>query len=111
MTESHPSAATRYRSIDVPVRGGELRVGVWEPENPAERATAPTILAIHGGTASHRCWVSLADRLAGCRFVAPDLRGRGRSNELPGPYGMRQHAADVAAVLDFLQIPSTLVVG
>jgi len=111
MTAIQPDAANSYRSIDVPVPGGELRVGIWEPTNPAQDDVVPTVLAIHGITASHRCWLSLADRLPGHRIVAPDLRGRGRSNELPGPYGMQQHAADVTAVLDFLEIPQALVVG
>jgi lipase len=111
MTATHPESANRYHSIDVPVRGGELRVGIWEPANPAEGREPPTVLAIHGITASHRCWLSLADRLPGYRIVAPDLRGRGRSNELPGPYGMQQHAADVTAVLDFLELAQALVVG
>jgi pimeloyl-ACP methyl ester carboxylesterase len=32
-------------------------------------------------------------------LAAPDLRGRGHSNELPGPYGLERHARDVVAVL------------
>ncbi len=35
----------RYSTHDVPVRGGSLRVGVWEPE--AGSATG-TLVAIHG---------------------------------------------------------------
>ena len=114
-----------YRTVDVPVRGGNLRVGVWEPraESPvgaaspdapsadAPLADTPTIVAVHGVTASHRCWDMVAARLPGFRVVAPDLRGRGRSNALPGPFGMSQHADDLAAVLDFLAIPRAVVVG
>ena len=98
----------RYRTTDIPVDGGDLRVGVWEPDGaPA----APVVLALHGVTASHRCWGPVADRLTGTRFVAPDLRGRGRSAELPGPYGMARHADDAVAVLDRLDIASAVVVG
>ncbi len=32
-------------------------------------------------------------------LAAPDLRGRGQSRELPGPYGLDRHARDVVAVL------------
>ena len=48
---------------------------------------------------------------AGVRLIAPDLRGRGRSNTLPGPFGMTRHADDMAAVLDFLGVPRAVVVG
>lgn len=96
-----------YRTLDVPVRGGRLRVGVWGPED----AGAPTILAVHGVTASHRAWPMVAAALPGVRVIAPDLRGRGRSAHLPGPYGMPQHADDLAAVLDALGVRRTVVVG
>jgi len=32
-------------------------------------------------------------------LAAPDLRGRGHSRDLPGPYGLDRHVADVTAVL------------
>ena len=99
----------RYRAVDVPVRGGELRVGLWEPESGERRA--PTVLALHGITASHRSWVAVADRLRDVRIIAPDLRGRGRSRDLPGPYGIAVHADDMAAVLDGLDVPRALVMG
>ncbi|WP_111767069.1 alpha/beta hydrolase [Nakamurella deserti] len=99
----------RYRTLDVPVRGGELRLGVWEPAGADGRA--PTVVAVHGVTASHRCWSMVADRLPQVRIVAPDLRGRGRSAGLPGPYGMAGHADDIAAVLDALEVPTATVVG
>ena len=81
------------------------------PPQLRDIADAPTILAIHGVTASHRCWDMLAAALPGHRLITPDLRGRGRSNTLPGPYGMAQHADDMADVLDFLGVPQALVVG
>jgi len=99
---------TRERhEIDVPVSGGMLHVGVWE----AEAADAPTALLIHGVTSSHLAWPFVADRLPGVRLIAPDLRGRGRSNALPGPAGMAAHAADMVALLDALGIERTVVVG
>jgi lipase len=104
--------ADRYRTVDVPVRGGDLRVGIWEPADAAVHpAAAPTVLAVHGITASHRSWLSVADRLPGARVIAPDLRGRGRSNELPGPYGITGHADDLVRVLDHLDVPSAVVIG
>ncbi|MCH1868516.1 alpha/beta fold hydrolase [Nocardioides sp. CFH 31398] len=90
--------APAYRTTTVAVDGGDLTVGVWGPDDP----DAPTVVAVHGITASHRCWPLVAEALPGTRVVAPDLRGRGRSADLPAPYGMARHAADVAAVLDAL---------
>lgn len=96
-----------YRTFDVPVRGGMLRVGEWAPSDP----DAPTVVAAHGITASHLAWAAIADALPDVRLVAPDLRGRGRSNGLPGPFGMRQHAEDLAAVSEHLGLRRSLVVG
>lgn len=103
----------RYRAHDVPVRGGTLRVGVWEPEvSPEPAGTAPTMVLVHGITASHVCWAELAAAMPHVRLVAPDLRGRGRSRDLPGPYGMPSHSDDVAAALEHLGVPGPVpVVG
>lgn len=112
-TELLPSLAAvvgdRYGSHEVPVRGGDLHVGVWEPATGDPNA--PTILAIHGITSSHVAWPLLADALPDVRIVAPDLRGRGRSRDLPAPYGMPSHADDVAAVLDHFGVDTAVVVG
>lgn len=102
--------STRYRTVDVPVDGGSLRVGVWEPAAGPD-AEVPTVLLVHGVTASHRSWDLLADRLPDVRLVAPDLRGRGRSNEVAGPAGMTAHARDLVAVLDHLGVETLTVVG
>lgn len=61
---------------------------------------ARALLAIHGITANSHAWGAVAAHLTARRILAPDLRGRGRSNSLPGPYGLRTHASDLAAVLD-----------
>lgn len=94
-----------YRRLSVPARGGELAVGTWGDES------MPAVLAVHGVTANHLTWPLVAQHLPGIRLVAPDLRGRGRSNTLPGPWGMPQHADDLAAVLDQLGIDRAVVLG
>ena len=77
------------RAVAVPVPGGDLQVGVWDASDAGEPGgDAPTIMAIHGVTSSHLAWELLAEQLPGVRIVAPDLRGRGRSNELEGAAGM-----------------------
>lgn len=100
---------SRYRTLDVPVDGGDLRVGVWEPEEGG--VDAPTVLLVHGVTASHLSWPLVAERLPDVRVVAPDLRGRGRSNRLTGPAGMAAHARDLVAVLDAVGADRVVVVG
>jgi pimeloyl-ACP methyl ester carboxylesterase len=93
-----------YRRILVPVDGGDLTVGVWGHG-------VPMALAVHGITSSHLAWAVVADRLGGGALAAVDLRGRGGSAELPGPYGMARHAADCVAMLDALGVSNTVVVG
>lgn len=93
--------------VSVPVEGGVLRVGILGAQDP----DAPTVIAVHGITASHRCWLRVATDLPEVRIIAPDLRGRGRSNALPGPYGLRQHAADLERVLDHFKLSSAVAVG
>ena len=89
-----------------PVHGGSLAGGEWRADAPGV-----PVLAVHGITATHRNWDLLAAALPGVRVIAPDLRGRGRSNGLPAPYGLIQHADDLAAALDALGVPRVLVVG
>lgn len=101
---------TRYSTRDVEVDGGPLRVAVWEPSEFPHRLV-PTVLAVHGITANHLCWPLLAQAMPDVRIVAPDLRGRGRSNALPGPFGMPAHADDMARVLTATGSERAVVVG
>ena len=98
-----------YRTSSVAVRGGELAVASWEPEGLA--VDAPTVVAIHGITSAHTAWPLVAHRLPGVRVLAPDLRGRGRSNRLPAPYGMAQHEVDVLATMDHFGVERATMVG
>ncbi|HYZ28611.1 MAG TPA: alpha/beta hydrolase [Thermoleophilaceae bacterium] len=95
--------------FDVPVIGGGLRVvRAGPPVDDAERI----VLAVHGVTASLMTWRTLARELdSGVCMLAPDLRGRGRSSKLPGPYGIAQHVADLIAVLDHVGAPPVVLVG
>jgi lipase len=83
------------RLIDVPVEGGDLRLLVW---GSGKRVA----VALHGITASAMSWQGVARQMpSGWTLAAPDLRGRGHSRDLPGPYGLEAHVADVAAVLKY----------
>ncbi|MFZ2016420.1 MAG: alpha/beta hydrolase [Nocardioides sp.] len=90
-------------TLDVPVAGGSLRVTSWE-------GSGTPVLAIHGITSSAWAWPFLASELDR-PLVAPDLRGRGRSNTLPGPYGLVAHAEDCAAVVEAVSDQPVVVVG
>jgi lipase len=95
--------------FEVPVAGGMLHVARAGP--PADRAEC-VVLAIHGVTASLMTWRSIARELrVGTCLLAPDLRGRGRSANLPGPYGMAVHVTDMLAVLDHAGARSAVLVG
>lgn len=96
-----------FRGVDVAVPGGLLRVGVRDADDP----DAPTVVLVHGVTSSHRAWDDVARHLPGVRLVAPDLRGRGRSNGVTGRAGMARHADDLVAVLDELGVRQALLVG
>lgn len=64
--------------------------------------TGPRIaIAAHGITASGMAFRAVARQLPeDWSLIALDLRGRGGSNELPGPYGMNRHAEDICAAAE-----------
>ena len=94
-----------YEALDVPVAGGTLHVGRWG-DGPK------VVVAAHGITGNHRSWQGVARALpADVTLVAPDLRGRGRSAALPGPFGMRSHAQDLVALLDHLDLQRCVLAG
>ena len=96
---------TPYDSFDIDVPGGTLHAGRY--------GTGPNVvLAAHGITANHTSMKPLADALGDdFTVIAPDLRGRGRSANITGPFGMRAHADDVAAILDHLGLDDVLLLG
>lgn len=61
-------------------------------------ADAPVVLALHGLTGHGARWAALARELPGVRILAPDLRGHGRSTNLP-PWDFDTVVADLAALL------------
>src|SRR5215471_8358434 len=92
---------------DVPVDGGNLRVG-FRPG----KAGAPVVVLVHGITANHLSWSMVADQLGeDATLLAPDLRGRAGSASLPGPFGMANHAIDLLAVLESIGAVLTALLG
>ncbi|SEG85281.1 Pimeloyl-ACP methyl ester carboxylesterase [Nonomuraea solani] len=80
----------------------------------ATSGTGPRlIIAVHGITASLMAWGAVARRLpAEWTLVAMDLRGRGHSDAMPGPYGLPRHAEDVLRVAEHVGAgPDTVLTG
>jgi lipase len=97
---------TRYT---VEVAGGELAVA---RAGPAPEDADAVVLGVHGVASSHAVWATVAGELSGSTcLLAPDLRGRGHSASLPGPYGMAAHVADLVAVLDHAGVERAVLVG
>jgi len=83
----------QLRLLNVAVDGGDLRVLQW---GTGKRVA----VAVHGITASGMSWQAVARHMpSDWTLAAPDLRGRGHSGGLSGPYGLERHARDVVAVL------------
>lgn len=95
-----------YREIEVEVKGGVLSVGVWGD-------SGPVVLCSHGITSNRQSFKLVAEALAGrCSVIVPDHRGRARSADITGPWGMLAHAEDMVAVLDALSLEAAdLMIG
>jgi lipase len=92
-------------SFTAPVTGGDLQLYAWG-DGPN------TVLAAHGITASAYSWPGIAAALPDSwRLVAPDLRGRGYSRDLPGPSAMVRHAADICTAAEGLDAGGELVLA
>lgn len=95
----------RPEFLEFDVGGATLGALAWPG-----RLGVPTVIAAHGITANAWSWDPLAHALNGAaRLIAVDLRGRGRSYGQQGPFGMRQHADDLAQIADQVGAPVGLI--
>jgi 3-oxoadipate enol-lactonase len=88
---------------------GEVFVRWHRHEDP----TRPTVLLLHGWTASadlqfFTAYEAIAER---CSFVAIDHRGHGRGLRTPEPFSLESVADDAAATVRELGIRSVITVG
>jgi pimeloyl-ACP methyl ester carboxylesterase len=92
--------------LDVAVQeAGTMRVMRWG-------AGPRQALAVHGITASGMCWRPVARALPEeWSLYAPDLRGRGHSARLGGPYGLGRHVGDLLALVRRLGLDRPVLAG
>lgn len=97
---------TREARGRVPGDGITMAWGLWP-------GVGAPVVALHGITASYVNFVGVGEELAGRRpLLALDLRGRGDTDKpAAGPFGMSQHARDVAAAMTSFDIDDAVVVG
>src|SRR5919198_5814990 len=77
-----------------------------------EHGVGSPLLLVHGLMVSGEMFEPVIDHFAARHHViVPDLRGHGRSRGLSPPYMAAQLAADLARLLDHLQIDSAAVLG
>lgn len=72
----------------------------------------PPLICVHGLTANAYCFQALADMLSRhYRVFAYDLRGRGDSDKPEEGYDISTHAADLAEIIDALELDRPVVIG
>ncbi|KZM72843.1 alpha/beta fold hydrolase [Nocardia terpenica] len=78
----------------------------------ATAGRGPAVLLLHGFPHTWQLWRPVIDHLAErYRVIAPDLRGLGGSTRAADGYDAENQAADIAGLLDALDIPSAAVVA
>jgi pimeloyl-ACP methyl ester carboxylesterase len=72
----------------------------------------PGLVCIHGLTANHTCWASVADLLGPAyRLIAYDLRGRGESDKPDKGYSLARHNEDLEGLLDHFGLKKAVLIG
>ena len=93
--------------VRVAVNSVSLAVAEWP--GPVK---GPTIVCVHGLTANHTCWASVADVLSPAyRVIAYDLRGRGESDKPDKGYSLALHNDDLEGLLDHFSLKKPVLVG
>ncbi|MCP4601126.1 MAG: alpha/beta hydrolase [Proteobacteria bacterium] len=86
--------------------GIELQLAVWEG-----KGNTP-ILCVHGLTANHRSFDSIAGALSPkFKVIAFDLRGRGLSDKPNTGYSIEHHVLDIKALMDDLNLDRSVLMG
>ena len=87
-----------------PVNGIKMYYAIYGKGDP--------ILLIHGGLANSDYWANQVKELSKTHeVIVADSRGHGRSSWTSQPIGYDLMASDYVALLDYLKIPKTAIVG
>jgi pimeloyl-ACP methyl ester carboxylesterase len=99
-----PSLPQATQSGLAPVNG----IKIWY----ATFGRGEPVILLHGGLANANYWGNLVRALSRhYRVIVMDSRGHGRSSRDDRPYGYDLMAADVVALMDYLKIDKTVLVG
>lgn len=98
---------SRWRKETIPGEAsGDVDLALWRS------GEGSPIVCLHGITAQHRSFNSLAKHLGGeHELVGLDFRGRGDSEKPDSGYGLETHAKDVLRALDHLGVERAVLCG
>jgi pimeloyl-ACP methyl ester carboxylesterase len=103
MTHSDQSGS---RSNVKTVAAGSVTLAV------VDRGHGPPLVLLHGFPLNHSMWQAQIEYFSqSWRVIAPDLRGFGASQVVPGTASMEQMADDVHALLDTLRVDESVVLA
>jgi len=99
-----PAMPQATESGYAPVNGIQMYYAVYGAGDP--------VLLIHGGLGHADIWANQVIELAKTqKVIIADSRGHGRSTRDEKPYGYHLMASDYLALLDFLKVDKTALVG
>jgi pimeloyl-ACP methyl ester carboxylesterase len=110
-------AADRWTGIPDPAPMPEARQSGYAPVNGIEMyyavyGTGSPVLLIHGGLGHADLWgAQVADLARDHQVIVADSRGHGRSTRTAEPYGYDLMTSDFVALLDYLKVDRTALVG
>jgi pimeloyl-ACP methyl ester carboxylesterase len=116
-TTSFAAAADRWMEIPEPPAMPAAAESGYAPVNGIEMyyavyGSGEPVLLIHGGLGHADIWANqVIDLMKDHKVIVADSRGHGRSTRTEEPYGYDLMASDYVALLDYLRVDKTALVG
>ncbi|MCU0503571.1 MAG: alpha/beta hydrolase [Anaerolineae bacterium] len=89
-----------------------IRIHYYRTEKTAQTRARPSLVLLHGITDSGLCWPRVVKALAPeYDMILPDARGHGLSDKPATGYAPRDHAADVAGLIQGLGLERPILIG